>query len=172
MRLSTCALNAEAAQRAFELGYTSSDSLEVLFGEREKPHRGTRHDCGRPLSSQKECNLTERVAGAEGSGLATVAHDIGAALFDQIEGRSVVVERDDLGTPLNLDLVHGRRKLVELRRRKIRKEQKCCDPARIHGRDRATGSNRLPIKLENGVRPTDGYSLLHLVLDEIEIQLG
>jgi hypothetical protein len=55
VRLATHALKAEAAQRAFELGYTCSDALEFLTGEREEPHRRARHDGGRPPSRQKEC---------------------------------------------------------------------------------------------------------------------
>jgi Pyridoxamine 5'-phosphate oxidase len=133
--LPSCALSAEAAQRAFELRHTCSDTLEVLIGEREEPHWRTRHDCGRPFSRQEECDLTERVAGAESLvRLATLGQNIGVALFDEVDGGSVVVERDDLGTGLDLDLAHGGRKLVELRRRKIGKELKCCDPTRIHGR--------------------------------------
>ena len=120
VRLPTRALKAEAAQRAFELRYTWSDALEVLTGEREEPHRRTRHDGGRPLSRKEECNLAERVAGAESLGrFTTLGQDIGLPLFDEVDGGSVVVERDDLGTRLNLDLAHRGRKLVELRRRKI-----------------------------------------------------
>ena len=66
--LPTCALNAESAQQAFELRHTCSDALEVLIGEREELHWRTRHDCGRPLSRQEECDLTERVAGTESFG--------------------------------------------------------------------------------------------------------
>ena len=47
---------------------TWSDALEVLTREREEPHRRTRHDGGRPLSRKQECNLAERVAGAESLG--------------------------------------------------------------------------------------------------------
>src|SRR5215211_8291804 len=115
VRLPTRALNAEAAQRAFKLRYSCSDALEVLTREREEPHRRTRHDSGRSLTGQEECDLAERVAGAESvRRLATVGEAIGLSLFDEVEGGSVVVERDDLGTGLNLDLTHCGRKLAEL----------------------------------------------------------
>jgi hypothetical protein len=77
LRLPICALNAQAAQRVFERGHTCSDALEVLIREREKPHWRTRHDCGSPLSRQEECDLTERVAGAESFGrLNTIGQNI------------------------------------------------------------------------------------------------
>jgi sugar lactone lactonase YvrE len=105
--LPTRTRKAEAAQRAFELGHTCSDALEVLTGEREKTHRGARHDRGCPLSRQEECDLAERVARAENLGrLATVGQDIGLSLFDEVDRGSVVVQRDDLGTRSDLDLTH------------------------------------------------------------------
>jgi hypothetical protein len=53
------ALKAEAAQRTFELRHTCSDAFEVLTGGREEPHRRARHDSGRPLCRQEECNFAE-----------------------------------------------------------------------------------------------------------------
>ena len=74
-------LEAEPTQRAFELGYTCPDALEVLTREEEKPHSRARHDAGRPLSRQEECDLPERVAGAEGlAGLTKVGQDVGLSL--------------------------------------------------------------------------------------------
>jgi len=120
VRLPTRALKAEAAQRAFELRYTWSDALEVLTGQRKEPHLRTRHDGGRPFSRKEECNLSKRVAWAEGLGrLATFSVDIGLSLFDEVDGGSIVVERDDLGTRLNLELAHRSGQLVELCCRKI-----------------------------------------------------
>ena len=125
----------KAAQRAFELRQTWSDALEVLTGERDKPHRRARHDSGSPLSRQDECDLAERVAGTERLGrLASVGQDIGLSLFDEVDGGSVVVDRGDLGTRLNLDLPHRGREFVELIRRKISQDRKCCDPTALHGR--------------------------------------
>ena len=69
---------------------------------------------------QEECNLAERVAGAEGlRRVAAAGENIGLSLFDEVDGGSIVVDGDDLGARLNLDLAHDRRKLVELRCRKI-----------------------------------------------------
>jgi hypothetical protein len=116
--LPTRALNAEAAERAFELRYSCSDALEVLTGEREEPHRRTRHDSRGPLSGQEDCNLAERVAGAE-SLRRLAGEDIGLSLFDEVDGGSIVVERDDIVARLNLDLAQRGRKLVELGCRKI-----------------------------------------------------
>ena len=48
--LPTRALEAEAAQYAFQLGYTRPDALEVVTGERDEPHRRACDDCGRPVS--------------------------------------------------------------------------------------------------------------------------
>ena len=139
-----CALNAKAAQRAFELGYVCSDALEVLTREREQPHWRARHDAGRPLSREEECDLTERVAGAESLGrLPTVGQNIGAAPFDEIDSGSVVVERDDFGARFDLDLAHRGRELVELRRRKIGDQRNRRDPSVSTVADRATASNRL-----------------------------
>ena len=130
----TCALNAKAAQRAFELGYTCSDALEVLTRERKEPHWRACHDAGRPLAREEECDLTECVAGAESLGrLPTVGQNIGVALFDEIDGGSVVVERDDLGARFDFDLTRRGRELIELRRRKIGNERNCGDPSPIHG---------------------------------------
>ena len=71
-------------------------------------------------SRQEECDLPERVAWAESLGrLATVGQNIGVSLFDEIDGGSVVVERDDFGARFDFDLTHRGRELVELRRRKI-----------------------------------------------------
>jgi hypothetical protein len=58
---------------------------------------------------------------------------IGLSVFDEVDGRSVVVERDDCGTRFNLNLAHRGRQVVELRRRKIGERRKCGDPPRIHG---------------------------------------
>ena len=54
VRLPTRALDAEAAQRALELGYTFLYAFEVLTGEREEPHPRARHDRGRPLAGQEK----------------------------------------------------------------------------------------------------------------------
>jgi hypothetical protein len=125
VRLPTRALEAESEQQAFELGYTWSDALEVLIGEQEEPHRRARRDRGRPLSRQEGRDLAECVAGAECRGrLATFGQDSGLALFDEVDGGSVAVERDDRGTRLDLELPHRRRELVELRRRKIGEDRK------------------------------------------------
>jgi hypothetical protein len=116
IRLPTSALNAEAAQRAFKLRNICADALEVLTGKREKLHRRARHDRGRPLSGQEERDLAERVARTESLGLlAPVGQDLGLSLLDEVDGGPVVVERDDLGTRLNLDLAHRGRKRTELR---------------------------------------------------------
>jgi hypothetical protein len=132
------ALKAEAAQRAFELRYTFSNAVEVLTGEREEPHRRARHDGGRPLSRQYECDLAKRVSGAETlDRVATVTQGIGLSLFDEVDGGSVVVERDDLGTRFDLDLAHRGRNLVEFRDREIGEGRKCCDPICFHDPDRA-----------------------------------
>ena len=78
MRLPMRALKAEAAQQAFELGYACSDALEILAGKREESHRCTRHDSRCPLPGQEECNLAERVAGAESlRRVATAGENIG-----------------------------------------------------------------------------------------------
>jgi hypothetical protein len=70
-------------------------------------------------------DLTERVAGTESWGrLATVGQDSGLALFDEVDGASVAVERGDRGTRLDLELLQRRRELVELRRRKIGEARK------------------------------------------------
>jgi hypothetical protein len=123
-------LKAEAAQRAFELGYTCSDALEVLTREREEPHRRASHDGGRPLSSQEECYLAERIARAESlRRLATVAQYIGLSLFDEVDGGSVVVDGDDFGARFGMDLTHRARQLVELSRRQIGEDRKSCNPA-------------------------------------------
>ena len=120
VRLPTRALKAEAAQRAFELRYTWPDALEVLTGQRKEPHLRTRHDGGRPFSRKEECNLSKGVAWAESlARLATFSVDIGLSLFDEVDGGSIVVERDDLGTCLNLELAHRGGQLVELCCRKI-----------------------------------------------------
>ena len=41
------------------------DSLEVLTGEGQEPHRRARHDGGRPLAGQEERDLPERIARPE-----------------------------------------------------------------------------------------------------------
>jgi hypothetical protein len=133
--LATRALNTESTQRAFERGYTCSDAVEVLTGERQEPHRRARDHSGRPLSRQEEPDFAKRVAGPESLGrLATVSQDIGLSLFDEVDRCSVVVIRDDLGTRFDLCLAHRGRELVELGRRKISENRKCGDPTRIHDR--------------------------------------
>jgi hypothetical protein len=134
VRLPSCALGAEAAQRAFELRHTFSDASEILVGEREKLYRRAGDDCDRPLSGQEECDLTERVARAEHvSRRAVVGQNVGVALLDEVDGRSIVVERDDVRTRVDLDLAHGGRNLVELLRKRIGEDRKCREPTRIHG---------------------------------------
>jgi hypothetical protein len=103
VRLPACALGAETAQRAFELGHTCSDPLKAVIREREELQRRPCHDCGRPLTRQEECDLAERVAWAESLGrLIAVGQHVGLALFDEVDRGSVVVERDDLGTAIRL----------------------------------------------------------------------
>ena len=135
MRLSIRALEAETAQQAFELGYPFADALEVVTGERKESHRSARNHGCRPLSREKERDLAERVACAESLGrLATLGHDIGLSVLDEVDRGSVVVEGDDRGARIELDLAHRTGELVELRRRKIGEERKCCNASRIHGR--------------------------------------
>jgi hypothetical protein len=122
--LPTRALEAELAQQALELGYACSYALEVLIGKQEEAHRRARRDRGRPLSRQEGRDLAERVAGADVRRIATVGQDGGLALFDELDGGSVAVERGDGGTRLDLELPQRRRELVELRRRKIDEERK------------------------------------------------
>ena len=130
----TCALNAKAAQGVFEFGYTCSDALEVLTRERKEPHLCAGHDAGRPLVREEECDLTECVAGAERLGrLPTVGQNIGVALFDEIDGGSAVVERDDHGARFDFELTGRGGKFIELCRRKIGNERDCGDPSLIHG---------------------------------------
>ena len=141
--LPTRALEAELAQRAFELGHTCSDALEVLIGEEEEPHRRARRDRGRPLSRQKGRDLAEGVARAECLGrLATVGQDSGLALFDEVDGGSVAVERGDRGTRLDLgSLTAPASSSSSVAGRSAKSGN---DSIRLlsTGLDRATGSNR------------------------------
>jgi hypothetical protein len=101
--------------------------------ESERSRIGVRHDGGRPLSSQEECYFAERIAGAESLGrLGTVAQYIGLSLFDEVDGGSVVVDRDDFGACFDVDLTHHARELVELCHRQIGEDRKSGNPARIH----------------------------------------
>src|SRR5512144_947301 len=105
--LPTGALKAQAAQRALELGHTCPDALEVVTEEREEPHRRARQDRGRPLSRQEECDLAERIARPESLGrFTTGAQYIGLSLLDEVDGGSVVVDRNDFGARFDLDLTH------------------------------------------------------------------
>ena len=133
------------AQRAFELGHTWSDALEVLIGEEEEPHRRARRDRGRPLSSQKGRDLAEGVARAECLGrLATVGQDSGLALFDEVDGGSVAVERGDRGTRLDLELLTAPASSSSSVAGRSAKSGNDSIRLLSTGLDRATGSNRAP----------------------------
>ena len=85
--LLTRAIEADLAQRLFELGHTGSNALEVVIGEREKSHRGARDDRRRPLPRQEEPDLAERVAGADGLGVLTaLGSDLRLSLLDEVDG--------------------------------------------------------------------------------------
>src|SRR5262245_33373011 len=132
--LLTRALESEAAQRAFELGYAWADALEVLTGNREEPHRRARNNGGGSLSGQEQCDLPDRVAGAARVGRAVLGRNFGLSLFDEVDGGPVGVERDHAAACLELDLFQHRRELIPLRFWKLGQDRNCCEPARIHRR--------------------------------------
>ena len=77
--------------------------------------------------------------------LATVSEHVGLSLFDEVDGGSVVVERDDFGIRFDLDFAYRGGELIELRRRKIGQGRECRDPTRVHDPDRAIGNNHLGV---------------------------
>jgi hypothetical protein len=65
------------------------------------------------LSRQEECDLAEHISGAKKVGhVVTVGQDIGVSLFDEVDGGSVVVLRDDSRARCELDLAHRGRELI------------------------------------------------------------
>src|SRR5262245_38969067 len=127
------ALEAEVAEGAFGFGHALADPVEVLAREGQQVHRRPRDDGGRPLSRQEEPDLAERVARAQRLGrLTTLVRDVGLALLDEVDGRSVVVDRDDLGARLDLELGHRRSQLVQLLSGEIGEARKRRDSARVH----------------------------------------
>jgi hypothetical protein len=72
------------------------------------------------LSRQEEGDLAYHVTGAKSLRLfARITYDHGLALFDEVDGDSVVVELDDVGTVLDVDPCHPGREYLELLSRKI-----------------------------------------------------
>ena len=101
--LATQTLGGDATQRAFELGHTRADLLEVRVEERREPHRGSRYDRRRPLFCQEHREFAEHVAGAESMlrQLAIVGQDIGLPLLDEVNEVPEVVVSDD-GAPASI----------------------------------------------------------------------
>ena len=105
----------------------------AIQSSRKKPHRRARDDRCRPLSRQEECDLAERVAGTQRlSRLTAIGSNIRLSLFDEIDGGSVVIERDDLDTGVNTDLRHHFRERIKLRIGKIREDWEGSNLGWIH----------------------------------------
>ena len=102
---------------------------------------------------EEEGDLTERVARAESSGcLPTVGQNIGAALFDEIDGGSVVVERDDLGARVDLDLLTAAASSSSSAAGRSATSGTAAIRLLSTIADRATGSNRLRLTARVGHR--------------------
>ena len=65
----------------------------------------SKSDSINPVRLPTRALKTEAAQRAFELSLAALGQDIGLSLFDEVDGGSVVVERDDLGTRVNLDLL-------------------------------------------------------------------
>ena len=112
VRLPARALKAEAAQRRSSSG-TRSDALEVLTdSERAASAYAPRRW---PSVLPWEGAISPSVSPGPRVWVASPASvSTSASLFDEVDGGSIVVEGDDLGARLNLELAHRGSQVVEL----------------------------------------------------------